>query len=155
MPEKIKYVHTNLIARDWEKLAQFYIDVFGCQRIGKERDLKGKWIDRITGINKVRIQGVHLSLPGYKNGPTLEIFQYEPGNYKLGDSLVNGLGFGHIAFQVESVAMMIAKITAHGGSQLGEYVEKKYQNGGVLKVVYVRDPEGNIIELQKWENGQE
>lgn len=152
MTGEIRFTHTNLIARDWKKLAQFYIDVFGCKPIGKERDLKGKWIDRITGINKVRIIGVHLSLPGYKNGPTLEIFQYEPNNYKLGDSLVNGLGFGHIAFHVENVPMMLAKITAHGGSQLGEYVEQKYNDNAVLKVVYVRDPEGNIIELQKWEN---
>jgi len=151
MPEQIKFVHTNLIARDWKKLAQFYIDVFGCEQIGKERDLMGNWIDRVTGIKKVRIQGVHLKLPGYKNGPTLEIFQYEPNNYRLGDPLVNGLGFGHIAFHVENVAMMLAKITAHGGSQLGEYIEKQYQDNKVLKVVYTRDPEGNIVELQKWD----
>jgi predicted enzyme related to lactoylglutathione lyase len=27
----MKYAHTNIIARDWEKLAQFYIDVFDCE----------------------------------------------------------------------------------------------------------------------------
>lgn len=151
MNESIKYVHTCLIARDWKKLAQFYMDVFECEPVGNERDLKGPWIDRITAIKNVHIQGVHLRLPGYKKGgPTLEIFQYDPGNYQLGLPLVNGLGFGHIAFHVENVTMMLAKVTAHGGSQVGEYVEKEYHGGGVLKVVYARDPEGNIIELQKW-----
>ena len=27
----IKYVHTNIISRDWRRLAQFYEDVFGCE----------------------------------------------------------------------------------------------------------------------------
>jgi len=152
MAESIRYVHTCLIARDWEKIAQFYIDVFGCEPVGNERDLKGDWIDKITGIKNVHIKGVHLKLPGYKyNAPTLEVFQYEPNHYKLGQPLVNGLGFGHIAFQVDNVSMMLAKVMAHGGGQVGEYVERKYQGNGTLKVVYARDPEGNIIELQKWE----
>ena len=152
MSGQIKYVHTNIVARDWRKLAQFYMDVFGCEPVGNERDLKGQWIDRITGIEKVHVQGVHLRLPGYKTGgPTLEIFQYAPNNHRLGQPLVNGLGFGHIAFHVDNVSMMLAKVTVHGGSQVGDYVEKEYAGGGVLKVVYARDPEGNIIELQKWE----
>ena len=25
-----KYTHTNLVARDWKKLARFYEEVFGC-----------------------------------------------------------------------------------------------------------------------------
>jgi predicted enzyme related to lactoylglutathione lyase len=25
-----RYVHTNLIAADWQRLARFYCDVFGC-----------------------------------------------------------------------------------------------------------------------------
>jgi len=25
-----RYVHTNLVARDWRKLAAFYQDLFGC-----------------------------------------------------------------------------------------------------------------------------
>ena len=28
MNDKIKFAHTNIIARDWKRLAQFYIDVF-------------------------------------------------------------------------------------------------------------------------------
>jgi len=26
----MKYTHTNLVARDWRRLADFYIKVFGC-----------------------------------------------------------------------------------------------------------------------------
>ena len=30
MTVRARYVHTNLVVRDWEKLVGFYRDVFGC-----------------------------------------------------------------------------------------------------------------------------
>lgn len=40
----IKYVHTNIIAKDWKRLADFYIQVFNSKPLYPERDLSGKWI---------------------------------------------------------------------------------------------------------------
>src|SRR5438034_11344312 len=48
MAIKAKYVHTNLIARDWKKPVRFYGDVFGCDPTGPERDLSGEWLDRVN-----------------------------------------------------------------------------------------------------------
>ncbi len=78
MKSSIKYVHTNIVAEDWKKLAHFYIDVFQCRIKPPERDLSGEWLDTLTSIKNVVIKGVHLELPGYIDGPTLEIFSYEP-----------------------------------------------------------------------------
>ena len=36
-----RYVHTNLIARDWRVLARFYQEVLGCVPVPPERDLSG------------------------------------------------------------------------------------------------------------------
>ena len=106
---EIKYVHTNIIAGDWRKLAQFYCTVFGCSRKLPERDLQGEWLNRATNINDARLQGIHLNLPGYvENGPTLEIFQYSQsitGNTPA----VNRQGYGHLAFQVEDVDKCLVK----------------------------------------------
>jgi len=74
----IKFVHTNLVAKDWKALAKFYVDVFGCRPIHPERNLSGEWLGKTTGVPDARLRGVHLALPGYENGPALEIFQYEP-----------------------------------------------------------------------------
>ncbi len=74
----IKFAHINIITDDWRKLASFYINVFDCKPIYPERDLKGNWLDKATGIQNARLKGIHLTLPGYDNNlPTLEIFQYE------------------------------------------------------------------------------
>lgn len=43
---KIKYVHTNIVSSDWKSLADFYINVFGCQPILPERNLSGSWLEK-------------------------------------------------------------------------------------------------------------
>lgn len=94
---------------------------------------------------------MHLKLPGYSdNGPTLEIFEYEPTNYRNTTNEINLQGFGHIAFHVSSVEKTLEKVIEHGGDQLGEIIMKEYENIGTLMVVYAKDPEGNFIELQNW-----
>jgi predicted enzyme related to lactoylglutathione lyase len=149
MGNDIRYVHTNLIAKDWKKLAQFYVDVFGCIPVYPERDLSGDWIDKMTMIPGVKIRGIHLRLPGNENGPTLEIFQY---NEALGDNKhsINNYGFGHIAFHVSDVEDTVSKIIAHGGGKYGELTETKIEGIGIIKAIYATDPEGNIIEIQNW-----
>jgi predicted enzyme related to lactoylglutathione lyase len=147
---RIKYVHTNIIAKDWEKLAQFYIRVFGCQPVYPERDLTGEWINQATNIKDVHIRGIHLRLPGYVDGPTLEIFQYNKQNESDDLPAINRPGFAHIAFSVEDVQSFYETLLQNGGSKLGDIVEKDIEGVGVLTVVYARDPEGNIIEIQNW-----
>lgn len=150
MRNKIKYVHTNLIAKDWKKLTQFYIDVFGCVPTYPERNLSGDWIDRITMISKVNIKGIHLKLPGYENGPTLEIFEYDKTSEITKDRSINAFGFGHIAFHVTDVEETIERIIEKGGAKYGELIEKKIDGLGIIKAIYALDPEGNIIEIQNW-----
>lgn len=146
----IKYVHTNLIAKDWKKLSEFYIKVFNCKPQYPERDLSGKWLEKMTNIDKVKIKGIHLSLPGYENGPTLEIFEYEPSNLKSNESMINEQGFGHIAFHVDVVEDLVEKLIKHGGKIISEIIKKNYGEIGLLTAVYAQDPEGNFIEIQNW-----
>jgi predicted enzyme related to lactoylglutathione lyase len=147
-----KYTHTNLVARDWRALARFYTDVFGCKPVPPERQLSGEWLDKLTGIPGVRVDGAHLSLPGCDGGPTLEIFSYGPPGADIPRGIASP-GYGHIAFHVDDVRDMAARIVSHGGWLLGEVVEKDYEGLGRLTVAYAKDPEGNFIEIQNWKKG--
>jgi hypothetical protein len=83
MPIKAKYVHTNLTAQDWRRLAQFYCDVFGCIPKLPERDLSGSWLDDLTDLRSAHLRGVHLLLPGFSGeGSTLEIFGYDQMGFR-------------------------------------------------------------------------
>ena len=145
---QIAFSHVNLVSRDWRTLSHFYQDVFGCTAKLPERDLKGSWVDRLTGQKDAHIQGVHLTLPG-SEGATLEIFQYRENRESFSKE-INLEGFAHIAFAVEHMQTCVERLLAHGGSLVGEIMDAEIEGVGHISVVYARDPEGNIIELQKW-----
>ncbi len=146
----MKYVHTNIVAQNWRKLADFYINVFRCEIKPPQRNQSGDWLEKGTGLSNASLEGVHLSLPGYgPNGPTLEIYQY--GHVEFNPpSHPNTRGYGHIAFEVEDIEEIASLILEHGGSLQGEITEKLIEGVGTITFMYVRDPEGNLIEIQKW-----
>jgi len=145
-----RYTHVNIVCKDWRALADFYIEVFGCTEKPPERDLRGSWLDDLTGLSQAHIQGVHLALPGYEGDePSLELFTYDEAVQEM-PSAINQVGFAHIAFAVDDVEAYMQQVLKHGGSPVGQTVEAEIALAGRICVVYVRDPEGNIIELQKW-----
>jgi predicted enzyme related to lactoylglutathione lyase len=145
-----RYVHTNLIAKDWRRLAEFYCTVFGGVIVPPERNYQSDALDRGTGLHNAHLCGVHIRLPGYgEHGPTLEIYSYDellPNNTPA----VNRPGYGHLAFEVSDVAAAQAEIIAHGGKTIGEVVTLTTATGQFVTWCYVTDPEGNILELQAW-----
>jgi predicted enzyme related to lactoylglutathione lyase len=145
-----KYVHTNLIAADWRRLAQFYTVVFGCQIIPPERDFQGETLEAGTGLKGAHLIGAHLRLPGYgDNGPTLEIFNYGELESRQATA-VNRPGFGHIAFEVDNVETARQEVLANGGGAVGEIVTMTTKTGAQVTWCYMTDTEGNILELQSW-----
>lgn len=142
----IRYRHTNLVARDWQRLSAFYQRALGLAPTGQTRDISAEWLGRLTGIPGAHIQGEHLRLPG--TGVTLEIFGY---NALLpSEPALNRAGFAHIAFEVDDVARALERVMAEGGGHVGERVSTPYPGGVTASFVYATDPEGNLIELQSW-----
>ena len=146
----IRYVHTNIIARDWRRLASFYQDVFGCVIVPPKRNQSGEWLERGTGLEGASLQGVHLRLPGHgDNGPTLEIYQY--GDVLERPATVpNRQGYGHISFEVDDVEAVREAVVQNGGTERGEITTHEVAGKSTLTFVYVNDPEGNILEIQHW-----
>lgn len=150
MPTHIRFAHVNLVARDWRVLSRFYGDVFGCVPVPPERDQTGPWLSAATGIPGLKIRGAHLRLPGHgADGPTLEIYSYEP-SAEAASAVPNRPGFGHIAFGVPDVEAVCHAIRDAGGSEVGDIVTTSIPDAGTLQFAYMRDPEGNILEIQQW-----
>ncbi len=147
---KAKYKHTNIVALDWRRLARFYQEVFNCVFVPPERNLRGQWLDKGTGVADAQFIGAHLRLPGYGDeGPTLEIYQYSK-NVPRPPSVANREGIMHLAFEVDDVEQALDLVLKHGGKRIGEVTSSEIKGVGLLTFVYCSDPEGNIIELQKW-----
>lgn len=145
---KSRYLHTNLIARDWRRLARFYEELFGCVPLPPERDLHGAAVEAGTGVAGARIEGMHLLLPGFgADGPTLEIFQYSKVAHE-GPRAVNRPGLAHLAFSVDSVEEFRSRALALGAAPVGETVTTAISPSTCVRWCYLADPEGNILELQ-------
>ena len=96
----LRYVYTNIIAKDAKKLIEFYKNVFDCKSIGETRDIRGEWLDQMTGVKNAHITGEHICLPGYdEDHPTLEIFSYDE-ILDGGTPHTNRAGFAHLAFEI-------------------------------------------------------
>jgi len=143
-----RYAHINLVARDWRALGRFYEQALACVPLAPERDLSGDWLERGTGVRGARISGAHYRMPGGgPSGPTLEIFQYHPPQ-EAAPPPANRVGFGHIAFAVPDVEAARAAVIAAGGQPVGTVETIVLAGAGRVTWTYVRDPEGNLIELQ-------
>lgn len=149
-----RYAHTNIIARDCHKLIDFYKKVLNCRSINETRDQQGEWLDRLTGLRNAHIVGEHLLLPGCGDDhPTLEIYSYdEMEESEL--SPTNRRGIAHLAFEVDDVRKTLQAVIENGGSAVGELITVDNPNHDNKRAVFVyaRDPEGNILELQSWED---
>lgn len=145
-----KFRHANIVSADWEALADFYCEVFECKRIGPTRYFSGPHVSSGTGIPGAVIEGAHLALPGGgPDGPTLEIFKYN-NMAELILRRANTPGFAHIAFEVPDVAGTAKKVVDFGGRLEGSIARQAVNGVGEVEFVYVRDPDGNLIELQAW-----
>jgi len=147
---KTRFAHVNVVAADWQRLARFYEEVFGCVPVPPERRLEGEWLSRATGVPGAALKGVHLRLPGCGvGGPTLEVFQYSEELDRLA-AAANRRGLGHIAFEVDDVASAADRVCSRGGRMVGDIVSREIPGAGSITFAYVADPEDNIIELQYW-----
>ena len=145
------YRHTNIIARDWQKLSQFYETVFHCVRVPPERDLAGSWLEKGTGVAGAKLSGIQLRLPGHGDtGPTLEIFQYAENEERLPPA-ANREGICHLAFEVDDVVEAMEEVLANGGHKVGDVTSFDVEGIGTVTFVYIADPEGNILEIQAFD----
>ena len=142
----MKFGHVSIVARDTDRLADFYKEVFGCEETVKRRTMSGDLISRGNGVPNSEIYAAWLSLPGV-DGPFLEIHQYK----RLQDRptpAVNQPGYGHMSFEVEDIRATFDAVIDAGGAPLGEIVELGTADAPCL-CVYMRDPEGNVVELEQ------
>jgi catechol-2,3-dioxygenase len=143
----MRFAHLSIIARDAGGLAGFYKAVFGCKELRPRRTLSGEKISRGNGVPNSEIYSIWLTLPGVEK-PFLEIHEYREMRDRS-PSFVNQPGYGHIAFEVEDIQATRDEIVRAGGRDQGEITSLGGADRTFL-AVYMRDLEGNIIELEEF-----
>ncbi len=145
--------HLNIVVSDLDRSVRFYTETLGFRQTA-EVELEGEWIGRIVGLAGVRARAVFIEAPG--GGPRIELLQYfvPVGQALPAASQANTAGLRHLAFRVDDIAAMAARLRAAGVTLFSDPVRVP---SGVVKfaagektLVYFLDPDGVILELAEY-----
>ncbi len=145
--------HVNLVVEDLPAMTAFYRDVLGL-RVTREVTIRGDWIQAITGLENVEADVVYLEA---EDGIPLELIAYRTpkGAHPPGLGEPNTRGIRHVAFRAGDLDAVVASLKAAGAELLSEIRQvpaAQVEFGGRQKrIVYCRDPEGNLLELCVYE----
>ena len=142
----MRLAHVSLTARDADRLAQFYREAFGLVDRRPPKHLTGQAVARGNGLPGADILSIWLCVPQTPR-PFLEILEYMPAE-QADPRAVNAPGWGHIALEVTDLRASVDAVLRLGGSLQGQITTLGGPDNA-FEVVYVRDPEGNVIELEQ------
>lgn len=142
----MRLLHVSLTARNAAALSNFYRQAFGFVDRRPPRRLSGEKVSRGNGLPGADIHSIWLALPR-DPGPFLEIMEFTRSMDRVAPA-VNEPGYSHIAFEVLDLEVSINTVLSLGGALQGEVTNFGTPEQPCL-IVYVRDPEGNIVELEQ------
>lgn len=133
--------HVGIVVDDLAVATAFFVDLgFNLQG---EMPVEGEWVDRVVGLEGMRVDTAMLEIPDGNGG--LELVKFHSPSVESGDpqAPANTLGIRHIAFAVDDIEAALASVQTHGGELVGEV--ENYED--TYRLCYVRGPEGIIVEL--------
>ena len=105
--------------------------------------VEGDWMDRVVGLEGVRAQIAILQTPDGHGRLELTKFHTPSTDGGYQRAPANASGIRHVAFAVDDIDAVLARLRARGAELVGEL--GRYQDS--YRLCYVRGPEGIIVEL--------
>ena len=136
-----KIDHIGIIVDDLPAAKEFFLD-FGLEVQG-EAEMEGELLDRLLGLTQTKTEFVMMRPPGGEASIELIKFHSPPAETGVQPLPVNAHGIRHIAFEVEDLEGLVAKLRAKGAEIFSEI--QTYETS--YKLCYVRGPEGIILDL--------
>jgi catechol 2,3-dioxygenase-like lactoylglutathione lyase family enzyme len=134
--------HVSVVVDDLAAAIAFFTEL-GMELEG-EAPVKGHWVDRVSGLDSVRVDIAMMRSPDDHGKLELTKFhtpaaiRIEPTN-----TPANVLGIRSIMFAVDDIDDVIARLRTHGAELVGEVAQ--YED--IYRLCYVRGPEGIIVAL--------
>jgi catechol 2,3-dioxygenase-like lactoylglutathione lyase family enzyme len=134
--------HVSVVVDDLEAAMAFFVQL-GMELEG-EAPVEGPWVDRVNGLDGVRVDIVMLRTPDGHGRLELTKFRH-PQLVESAPAIAppNTLGLRSIMFAVDDLDATVASLRAHGADLVGEVVQ--YQDS--YRLCYIRGPAGIIVAL--------
>lgn len=133
--------HVGIVVDDLAAATAFFVEL-GLELRG-EASVEGGWVDRVVGLDGVRAQIATVQTPDGHGRVELAKFHAPPGRSGDEQAPANAPGIRHIAFEVDEIDALVARLRARGAELVGEV--ERYRDR--YRLCYVRGPEGIIVEL--------
>src|SRR5215211_6593385 len=134
--------HVSVVVDDLAAAVAFFT-ALGMTREG-EAAVEGPWVDRVNGLEGIRVDIVMMRTPDGHGRLELTKFR-NPDLVEIEPAIAppNAPGLRSVMFTVESVDDTVARLRPHGAELIGEVTqyEDKY------RLCYVRGPAGIIVAL--------
>ena len=143
--------HVGIVVDDLEAATAFFAEL-GMELVG-ESPVEGRWVDRVVGLDDVRIDIAFMRTPDGHGQLELTKFHAPVATTAEPDAPANTLGIRRIMFAVEDIEDVLARLDAHGAELVGEladYAGRSVAEDGRetgYRLCYVRGPEGVIVAL--------
>lgn len=133
--------HVGIIVNDLAAAKEFFVD-FGLVVHG-EAQMGGALVERLLRLDEVKTSLVMMGPPDGEANIELIKFHRPTDEQEPEHTAVTALGIRHIAFLVEDIEAIVAKLQAKGAEAFSEV--QCYEDS--YKLCYVRGPEGIILDL--------
>jgi catechol 2,3-dioxygenase-like lactoylglutathione lyase family enzyme len=137
-----KLDHVSVVVDDLAAAVAFFTALG--MTIEGEAPIEGPWVDRINGLEGIKVDIVMMRTPDGHGRLELTKF-HNPKLVEIEPTIAppNALGLRSVMFEVESVDDTVARLRDHGAELIGEVAQ--YQDK--YRLCYIRGPAGIIIAL--------
>ena len=134
---KITAHHTGVTVTDLDKTIEFYTQILDCT-VESRFSVSGEALGTAVGSEGVSGTFAHLD----SGGTRIEFVEYEPADERHEQMSLTRPGAMHLAFSIDDVDAFVDELP-EGIEPLSE--PQTTESGTHL--VFVRDPDGNLVEL--------
>ena len=133
--------NVGIVVDDLAAATEFFVEL-GLELDG-EGTVEGRWVDRVVGLDGVRVDIAMVRTPDGHGRLELMKFHTPMAVSAEPNAPANTLGIRRIMFAVDDIDAVVAGLRARGTELVGEVAQ--YEDS--YRLCYVRGPEGIIVAL--------
>lgn len=134
--------HVGVVVDDLAAAVAFFVTLGLEVQDEGSTSVEGRWVDRVVGLEGVRVEVVFVRTPDGQGRLELTKF-HEPTAVSAESTAPNTLGIRRIMFAVDDIDDVVARLGAYGADLVGEVAQYEDQ----YRLCYIRGPEGIIVAL--------
>jgi catechol 2,3-dioxygenase-like lactoylglutathione lyase family enzyme len=133
--------HVGVVVDDLAAAVAFFVEL-GLEVQGDPGTVEGRWVDRVVGLEGVRVDIIFVATPDGHGRLELTKF-HSPAAVSAGFTAPNTIGLRRLMFAVDDIDDVVARLQNLGYPLVGEVAQ--YED--IYRLCYVCGPEGIIVAL--------